>query len=391
MRVLFRVSLLSAACLTVADLTWPSPSDELEEIVYQLHGFRARLFADLVTPCNNQVAGPGRQIAAAWVRTGFHDMSTANVYSGKGGLDASLQFELNDGENHSGQMFNNTLRFFSDYFSTRTSMADLIATGVYAGVRACGGPAVPLRTGRVDATVAGPPGVPQPQNSQYTFINQYDRMGFNVAQMIQLTACGHTLGGVNSDDFPDIVPSGSTTDGKAPFDTTPTVFDNKVVTQFLSWNTTDPLVVGPSVRIGKNSDTKVFTAQRSNLTLWALADPNYFHRACQTMLQKMIDTVPADVSLSSIPLAPYMVKPVAMRLTLDDSPSTLTLSGYIRVKTTNLPVDDISSVTLQWKDRDGGRKCGLGSCSTTATLQGVGTGFDDTFGVGGSATDMAFK
>lgn len=68
------VWLAAVAAVASADPTWPSPSDELEEIVFQLHGFRARLFADTIVPCSTEASGPGRQNAAEWLRAAFHDM-----------------------------------------------------------------------------------------------------------------------------------------------------------------------------------------------------------------------------------------------------------------------------------------------------------------------------
>src|ERR1041384_7843317 len=84
----------------------------------------------------------------------YSDMATHNRFSGTGGLDGSLQFELRNGEN-TGPGHNTTLQFYSHYLSSRASLADLIAAGAYASVRACGGPVIPLRMGRVDATGAG--------------------------------------------------------------------------------------------------------------------------------------------------------------------------------------------------------------------------------------------
>ncbi|KAK0615933.1 heme peroxidase [Bombardia bombarda] len=364
--------------LGLADPTWPAATDEMEEIVYQLQGVKGRLFNDVITPCNNEAAGPGRVTASEWLRVGFHDMATANRYFGTGGIDASLQFELNSGEN-TGPGHNTTLIFYSNYYSARSSMADLIAAGVYASVRSCGGPIIPLRLGRVDATFAGSTGVPQPQNSVVTFQQQFDRMGFNTTEMIQVTACGHTIGGVHSTEFPEIVPVGTGVNGQIGLDTSDAVFDNKVVTEYNDGTTANPLVVGPSISVGRNSDTKVFNAD-GNVTMKALASVEAFTSICQTVLQKMIEVVPTGVTLTS-PITPYMVKPVGMQLTLNPGGSTLLLTGYIRVLTTNLPTSSITNLVLTWKDRTGGNNCGSsGSCSTTATLQGVGRGFDDTFG-----------
>ena len=368
------VGLLSLAASVSADPTWPASTDDLEEIMYQLQGFGARSFSEKISPCSNEASGPGRQNAAEWLRIGFHDMSTANTYFGTGGLDGSLQFELKNTEN-TGPGHATTLAFLGKYLSARSSIADLIAAGTYASVRSCGGPVVPVRGGRVDATESGDTGVPQPQNAISIFINQFDRMGFTVPEMIQLTACGHTLGGVHSEDFPELVPAGSAPNGEAGLDSTVADFDNKVVTEYLAGVTTNPLVVGPSVAQSKNSDFKVFNADK-NVTMNALSSATVFQSTCKTVLQKMIDTVPTGVVLTD-PVTPYAVKPVNMQLTLNADGTAMLLSGYIRVRTTDLPATSISGVTLTYKDREGGNDCG--SCATTATTYETGAGFDDTF------------
>ncbi|KAK4452274.1 putative fungistatic metabolite [Podospora aff. communis PSN243] len=371
-------SLLSlAAQIGKADPTWPAATDEMEEIVFQLQGFKGRLFNDIITPCNNEAAGPGRVTASEWLRVAFHDMSTANRFTQTGGLDASIQFELDNGEN-TGPGHATTLRFYSNYLSSRSSMADLIAAGTYASVRSCGGPAIPLRLGRKDATAKGSMGVPQPQNSVQTFRQQFDRMGFSNTEMIQVTACGHTLGGVHSAEFPQIVPPGTGVNGQVAFDTSVATFDNKVVTEYVDGTTQNRLVVGPAVALNRHSDFKVFNSDQ-NATVNAMASPEAFRAVCQNVLQKMIDVVPGGVVLTE-PITPYMVKPVDMQLTLA-SGNRLLLTGNIRIRTTELPASSIENIVLTWKDRSGGNSCGsVTSCSTTSTLQGVSSGFDDTFG-----------
>ena len=307
-------------------------------------------------------------------------MATANRYFGTGGLDASLQFELTNGEN-TGPGHNTTLQFYSNYLSSRSSMADLIAAGVYASVRSCGGLSIPLRLGRIDATSSGALGVPQPQNSVVTFRQQFDRMGFNEAEMIQVTACGHTIGGVHSTEFPEIVPPGTGINGQIGLDSTVADFDNKVVTEYLDGTTTNPLVVGPAVGVNRHADFKVFNSD-GNVTMNALTSPTSFQNVCRTVLQKMIDVVPSGVVLTE-PIEPYMIKPVHLQLVLNPGASTLLLKGHIRVRTTNLSGSSIRDVTLTWKDRNGGNNCGsLSTCSTTHSVLGIGRGFDDTFSVG---------
>jgi hypothetical protein len=73
--------------------TWPSAVDELEDIMYLQTGYRSRGMSSRVTPCGYSAAGSGRNAAAEWMRTAFHDAATANTYFGTGGLDASIMFE----------------------------------------------------------------------------------------------------------------------------------------------------------------------------------------------------------------------------------------------------------------------------------------------------------
>lgn len=370
------LALLGLTSTAVADPTWPSSVDELEELMFQLNSFKARKFADTVSPCSNEASGPGRQNAAEWLRSAFHDMSTANTFFKTGGLDGSLQYELDNGEN-TGTGHRTTLEFMAKYVSPRSSLSDLLAAGVYMSVRSCGGPIVPIRAGRVDATGSGNTGVPQPQNSVVTFQQQFERMGFNNVEMIQVTACGHTLGGVHTDDFPDLVPAGSQANGLAGLDTTVAAFDNKVVTEYLDGSTKNALVVGPSVNLNKHSDFKVFNSD-GNTTMQALADTAQFNEVCKNVLQKMIEVVPPGVNLTD-PIVPYNVKPVELQLTLADGGANLHFTGYIRVKTTDLPVENINDVTITYTNRNGAAECGSSGCDITSTVQGVSQGFDDTF------------
>ena len=354
--------------------TWPSSVDELEDIMFLNTGYRARGFATAVTPCGFSAQGAGRIAAAEWIRTAFHDMATGNVYQGTGGLDASLVFEL--GGDNIGPAFETTLTTFAPFLTSRSSMSDIIALGIYTSVRSCGGPIVPIKIGRVDATEAGPPGVPLPQNSLYTFQNQFLRTGFDTSQMIAVTACGHTLGGVHAANFPQIVPPGSAPNDFKEFDST-RKFDEKIASEYVAGKTTDPLTVGPSIAAGRNSDFRVFSAD-GNATITSLADPATFASTCQAMLQKMIEVVPAGVTLTD-PVAPYDIKPVALQLTLQAGGSNLQFAGEIRVRTTSRPASQISSVQLVYKDRTGGSDCG--TCKITATSKGTAAGFDDSFTV----------
>lgn len=72
----------------------------------------------------------------------------------------------------------------------------------------CGGPIIPFRGGRIDALTAGPAGVPEPHQDLTSHTESFRRQGFTLSEMITLIACGHTIGGVRSLDFPDLVPPG---------------------------------------------------------------------------------------------------------------------------------------------------------------------------------------
>ncbi|KAE9405981.1 heme peroxidase [Gymnopus androsaceus JB14] len=212
-------------------------------------------------------------------------MSTHDIDDGTGGLDASIKYELDRAQNV-GVGMEASLVDFADFQAPLFSMSDLIALGVVLGVAACGGPIISYSGGRVDATVAGPETVPEPQQDLATHIVESFRLqGFNVTEMINLVACAHTLGGVRQVDFPLIV-----TDNEvevATFDTT-VAFDNVVVSQYLQNTTENVLVVDPNVTT--RSDFRIFssdgneTMQRcawalfNNSVALKLSTPVFIHR-----------------------------------------------------------------------------------------------------------------
>lgn len=83
---------------------------------------------------------------------------------------------------------------------------DAIALGAIHGVSAFKGPYIPFRAGRIGATAAGPPTVPEPHQTLGEHMESFRRQGFTQSEMIALVACGHTLGGVRRGDFPTIIP-----------------------------------------------------------------------------------------------------------------------------------------------------------------------------------------
>lgn len=174
-------------------------SSLLEHILVDTHGAYSSAFAFAITPCSNYVSGAqtiGRETAAQWLRVAFHDFVTARVDEGTGGMDASIGFETLR-EEDSGSAFNDSLTFFRPYVNSKVSMADLIAISVSVSVGNCGGPQIPVRGGRIDATDAGPFGVPAPETDLETTLGFFANAGFNQVDSIGLTACGHTMGSVH--------------------------------------------------------------------------------------------------------------------------------------------------------------------------------------------------
>jgi hypothetical protein len=188
-----------------AAYTWPDlNTDYLEALIFQQRGFNALNFAGVIQDCQFSPSD-----AAKWIRTAFHDMATADVKAGTGGIDASIGFELDRGENL-GKGLTDTINDFAPNIEVGVSMADMIALGASYAFMICSGtndrkPGImPFRSGRVDATRAGPPGVPEPQQNITTHKQMFARQGFNTTEMIGLVACGHSIGGIHQHEFPQI-------------------------------------------------------------------------------------------------------------------------------------------------------------------------------------------
>jgi len=76
---------------------------------------------------------------------------------------------------------------FNLFSSVFISTADFIALGVAETLLSCdhSSPMMELRVGRIDATSAGPPGVPQPLDSLVSQRAAFARAGMNQTEMIQ--------------------------------------------------------------------------------------------------------------------------------------------------------------------------------------------------------------
>ncbi|PTB62284.1 heme peroxidase [Trichoderma citrinoviride] len=203
-----QLGLVAGSAYAEKEYIWPNAqTDLLESMLYEQQGFgSANSPATFIVPCDKVTFGTGRNGAAEWLRTAYHDMATADVDAGTGGIDASIGFEVNRDENV-GIGFNETLMNLIAFMTPRSSMADLIALGALFAANGCsnGSIEIPYRAGRVDATGPGPSGVPRPEQPLDEHISSFKKQGFTPQEMIGLVACGHTLGGVHGVDFPEIV------------------------------------------------------------------------------------------------------------------------------------------------------------------------------------------
>ncbi|PFH45732.1 hypothetical protein AMATHDRAFT_71171 [Amanita thiersii Skay4041] len=182
---------LGLAQASLGAYIWPAKTDDLEDIIFNDSGFGEAGIGNHILQCGDEGrGGPGAQVAAAWLRTTYHDMATYRVAEGAGGVDASILFETDRMENI-GIGFNNTFLDLLPGYSSRVSFADMLAAAAYFALRKCGGPALRVRAGRIDATEAGPFGVPDPTETFNVHMHKFARAGRDPSQMIMMIACGH--------------------------------------------------------------------------------------------------------------------------------------------------------------------------------------------------------
>ncbi|KAK4081296.1 CAZyme family AA2 [Trichoderma aggressivum f. europaeum] len=330
---------------TKADYIWPNARiDELERELYEqenpFDGPGSTVsFVDGCSGPAERALGIGRSFGAEWIRNAYHDMATADVSAGTGGLDASIVFEMDRSENV-GDAFRETLGIFKGSYNTRASMADLFAIGAVMAVGACsdGRVIVPFRGGRVDAAGPGPSGVPEPQQDLPTHTLSFAKQGFDTSEMIALVACGHSVGGVHGVDFPEIVPNpmpttDATNDNTVTFDTTTDNFDNLVAKEFVGNVSQNPLAFGQNETT--RSDFRIFNADGGDMISQMASSNDFFLSTCNTMFERMLNTVPRDVQLTDV-IEPLKIKPRKLSVTVNDD-ETLSITGFIRI------VDDLIS------------------------------------------------
>ncbi|TFK62533.1 L-ascorbate oxidase [Pluteus cervinus] len=325
---------------------WPSPQyDTLETLLYEGRRGDGSSLSSLVHPCRKRPESPA-VIAAEWLRTAFHDMATHDTSAGTGGLDASIAYEL-DREENFGAGFNSTLSDYVTFSNKYVSRADIVALGAVFAAATCGGPIVPYQGGRLDAYVAGPPGVPEPQDDISSITARFSGAGFSQSDMITLTACGHTVGGVRSTDFPQLVAPGPNNQLViTPFDPT-TQFDHSVVQHYLDGTTQNPLVIDQNKTM--TSDLKIFSSD-GNATVTGLANGD-FASTCGNIFNRMINTVPSSVNLTdTIDLLPAKVSNA--QLTIEKN--QLVFKTQFRLtQPLNSTISSTRQVTMYWCDRYG--------------------------------------
>ncbi|KAF7336279.1 Peroxidase [Mycena venus] len=348
-----------SASLAVANATyhWPSPLiDQVEGLLFEGRGEGSpdNDLLDLVGKLAQCQSGSlGESGAAEWIRFAYHDAATHNVDDGTGGLDNSLLLELDRDENVGAGM-KHAKADFGHFPNKYLSFSDVTAVGVALASAQCEGPIVPIRAGRLDAAVAGPFGVPRPEQTLAEHTESFRLQGFNPEEMIALTACGHSVGGVRSNDFPAMVPGipGVAADNFILFDTT-TALDNTVVREYLDGTTKNPLVVDKNATL--ISDFRIFSSD-GNVTMNKLADPETFDQTCSRLLAQMIDTVPSNVQLTAV-IDPIPHKVDGVQLSI--GASGLLLRASLRF----LDQNDNRNVTIHWEDKAGG--CASNECSAS--------------------------
>ncbi|KAL0057461.1 hypothetical protein AAF712_015895 [Marasmius tenuissimus] len=297
--------------------------DYLEVLLYQ----DAYISTFLDFPCDER---ENTTTAAQWLRLAYHDMSTHNVDDGTGGLDGSIAYELDRPQNVGPGMLE-SLNELVPFTHPSVGFADILAFAAVRAVDNCDGPKVPLRGGRVDATSAGPPTVPEPHQDLASHTESFRRQGFNQSEMIALVACGHSLGGVRRVDFPEIIHNEDA--DLELFDGTQT-FDHAVsVAYFVLF-------------------FKLLTR--------SLADSDTFNKTCGELIERMINTVPKNVELTDV-VTPIQYKAIIPMLSLGNaSEGTMTFTVNLRV----IGENKNRKVKLLWNDRDGSSTCPTSGCST---------------------------
>ena len=263
----------------------------------------------------------------------------------------------------------------------------MIALGVSMATTACGGNSVPFRGGRIDATQAGPTGVPKPETNLQDTLTDFGNANFNQDDAITLTACGHTLGGVHHSTFPQVVgPSlvtSTNTDGRQTFDETVGGFDITVVNDYLH-NTGakgGPLVTTNNVTV--RSDLRLYSSDNNETITRLAASTSYYQSQCADVFQRMIEVVPYSVQFTRFiqPTTTNNLQPYGVYLSVDWS-GNMVMTGYFRyVQVSGAPTAP-ASLTIGLVNR--------AKKTTTTTVQAAASSSDTGSGLFGPTKSYPF-
>ncbi|KAI9350505.1 heme peroxidase [Zopfochytrium polystomum] len=229
------VALTASPCLAQSNSTATTPTLATVQKAANDLTFLIAAPGNCLFQTTDTVGNPSSNLAALWLRAAFHDAGTFLKADGSGGADGSLVNELNVTEND-GIGTSIASRFVAHNISNPTgstlaiSAADLIQLGGVVTVEHCGGPKIPFRSGRIDATGINNYSVlPDPFFSiaqlKALFV---DRMGLTSLDMLVLTTGSHSMGGAHKAITPKV-----TNETFVPFDSTPGVFDNDIFKKVL--------------------------------------------------------------------------------------------------------------------------------------------------------------
>ncbi|KAL3655826.1 putative L-ascorbate peroxidase 6 [Castilleja foliolosa] len=134
--------------------------------------------------------------AAGLLRLVFHDAGTFDQGDKTGGMNGSIVYELDRPENTGLAKSLKVLEKAKGGVDAvkPVSWADLIAVAGAEAVSVCGGPKIPVRLGRVDATVPDPDGKLPEETLKASAMKQiFQKKGFSTQELVALSGA-HTLG-----------------------------------------------------------------------------------------------------------------------------------------------------------------------------------------------------
>ena len=296
--------------------------------------------------------------ARLFIRAAFHDAGTFDKNSQSGGLDGSIRFELDRGENTGLSDIVNSLVSIAQ--RTKISVADAVA---YSGVRAfsvCGGGNLDMKFGRRDASQANTGGrLPNPHIDAQGTINMFvTRMGFTAEETVALIGGGHSTARIH-DQFHN---EAWAKDGF--LDDTETVIDNIIFSRILSGR--GLIVPADGNMLGSSQLRAIITdLSRDNAKFLQL-----YRQAFQKMLDLGQSTTPSPPPPTPSPPTPTppTPSPPASTPTPSSPPSTPAVdsgSGSSNITTSD---SSSNSTTTEPTAKNSNKRNDAVVLQTTATL-----------------------